>query len=188
MAEIGSIHARIRGSRDWIAFSGTSTQVEAALHTSVHRNIVGGETHFAVATEPTIPSEVKALVATMFGLTNFGRNADGNHMKSLRSLAFLSLIANAAAGLPDWLAPYDHANHPTRNPSSYVVKASAASVLDFYKEQMRKAGIEFQVNEAGDLGVSIRAKGNDFSCLVRMGPESGVPAYWNPRPRELHPR
>ena len=41
--------------RDWIAFSGTAAQVEAALHTSVHRYAIRGETHFAVATRTCAP-------------------------------------------------------------------------------------------------------------------------------------
>jgi uncharacterized protein (TIGR03437 family) len=57
--------------RDWIAFSGTAAQVQAALHTSVHRYAIRGETHFAVATEPVIPPDLKPLVATLFGLNDF---------------------------------------------------------------------------------------------------------------------
>ncbi len=58
-------------ARDWIAFSGTAAQVQAAFQTSVHRYNVRGETHFAVATEPLIPADLKPLVATMFGLNDF---------------------------------------------------------------------------------------------------------------------
>jgi uncharacterized protein (TIGR03437 family) len=58
-------------ARDWIAFSGTAAQVQAAFHTSVHQYSVRGETHFAVATEPLIPPDLKPLVATLFGLNDF---------------------------------------------------------------------------------------------------------------------
>jgi uncharacterized protein (TIGR03437 family) len=58
-------------ARDWIAFSGTAAQVQAAFQTSVHRYALRGETHFAVATEPLIPSDFKPLVATIFGLNDF---------------------------------------------------------------------------------------------------------------------
>ena len=57
--------------RDFIAFSGTAAQVGSAFHTSVHRYTVGGKTHFAVATEPAIPSEFTPLVATILGLNDF---------------------------------------------------------------------------------------------------------------------
>jgi uncharacterized protein (TIGR03437 family) len=58
-------------ARDWIAFSGTAAQVQAAFHTSVHRYVIQSETHFAVATEPLIPADLKPLVATLFGLNDF---------------------------------------------------------------------------------------------------------------------
>jgi len=57
--------------RDWITFSGTAAQVQSAFQASVHRYAVQGETHFAVATEPVIPSDLKPLVATMLGLNDF---------------------------------------------------------------------------------------------------------------------
>jgi uncharacterized protein (TIGR03437 family) len=58
-------------ARDWVAFSGTASQVQAAFQTSVHRYAVRGETHFAVATEPVIPTDLKPLVSTMLGLNDF---------------------------------------------------------------------------------------------------------------------
>ncbi len=58
-------------ARDWVAFSGTAAQVQAAFHASVHRYSIRGETHFAVATEPLIPADLKPLVATLFGLNDF---------------------------------------------------------------------------------------------------------------------
>lgn len=57
--------------RDWVAFSGTAAQVEAALHTSLHRYVVQGETHFAAASEPTLPLELQPLIATVLGLNDF---------------------------------------------------------------------------------------------------------------------
>ena len=57
--------------RDWVAFSGTAAQVQSALQTSVHRYQVRGKLHYAVATEPAIPSEFKPLVATLLGLNDF---------------------------------------------------------------------------------------------------------------------
>ncbi len=76
--------------RDWMAFSGTADQIEAALHTSVHRYAVGGETHFAIDTEPAIPSDLKPLVATMFGLNDF-------HPKRMVKAANASSSGNSLA-------------------------------------------------------------------------------------------
>jgi subtilase family serine protease len=57
--------------RDFIAFSGTSAQVEAALHTPIHRYKVNGELHFANSAEPAVPVELADLVAGFRGLDNF---------------------------------------------------------------------------------------------------------------------
>src|SRR5208283_4226040 len=93
-----SVEYTARG-RDWIAFSGTAAQIEAALHTSVHRYAVGGETHFAIDAEPSLPSDVKPLVATMFGLNDF-------HPKRMVRSAKTVSPANASA-FGNSLAPGD---------------------------------------------------------------------------------
>src|SRR5579859_4967808 len=48
---------RVQGapaSRNMIAFSGTAQQVEAALHTEIHRSNVRGEAHYSNASDPSI--------------------------------------------------------------------------------------------------------------------------------------
>jgi uncharacterized protein (TIGR03437 family) len=92
--------------RDWIAFSGTAGQVQAAFQTSVHRYAVGSETHFAVATEPAIPSELTPFVATIFGLNDF-------YPKSMLKPAFTS--ASGVLASPS-LAPGDLATIYDINP------------------------------------------------------------------------
>jgi uncharacterized protein (TIGR03437 family) len=57
--------------RDWIAFSGTSAQVEAAFHAGVHRYEVDGENHFAVVSDPMVPAALEALVGFLVGLDDF---------------------------------------------------------------------------------------------------------------------
>jgi len=65
-----TIESTARG-RDWIAFSGTAEQVDTAFHASVHRYLVGGESHFAAATAPVIPPDLQPSVATVLGLNDF---------------------------------------------------------------------------------------------------------------------
>jgi uncharacterized protein (TIGR03437 family) len=69
--------------RDWIAFSGTAGQVEAALHTAVHRYRIGNELHFAASTEPVLPAELKPMVGSILGLNDF-------HPKSMVKPAYVS--------------------------------------------------------------------------------------------------
>ena len=47
---------RVTHGRSVIEFSGTESQVEEALHTSIHNYAVNGEEHWANASDPQIPS------------------------------------------------------------------------------------------------------------------------------------
>jgi uncharacterized protein (TIGR03437 family) len=62
---------RIAHSRTWIAFSGTARQVEGALHTEIHRYLLNGKTHFANATELSIPASLANLISGVDGLDDF---------------------------------------------------------------------------------------------------------------------
>ena len=63
--------AAVARGRNWVAFRGTAGAVEAAFGTEIHRFKVNGETHFANATEPTIPAAFDGVVSEIHGLTNF---------------------------------------------------------------------------------------------------------------------
>jgi uncharacterized protein (TIGR03437 family) len=58
-------------SRTWILFSGTAQQAENAFRTRIHRYLVNGETHFANATEPSIPAALAGIVRGFRGLHDF---------------------------------------------------------------------------------------------------------------------
>jgi hypothetical protein len=91
----------------------------------------------------------------------------------LGALLLSLFTANAAAPLPEWLSAYDQASRSSGTPASYVVKASISTVVEFYKAQIRKAGIEFLEAPAGEAGASIKVITGTLSCLVRIGPEPG---------------
>jgi len=57
--------------RNWIAFSGTAGQVSRALHTSIHKFKVNGETHYSNVTEPSIPEALADVAGAFIGLQNF---------------------------------------------------------------------------------------------------------------------
>ena len=57
--------------RDFISFSGTAGQVQAALRTEIHRYQVGSEAHFANATELALPAAIEPMVAAVLGLNDF---------------------------------------------------------------------------------------------------------------------
>jgi subtilase family serine protease len=68
----GIIPAR---SRTWIGFSGTAAQVGSAFHTTIHGYLdsdsVGGQMHYANATEPSLPGAFRGVVAAIGGLHDF---------------------------------------------------------------------------------------------------------------------
>ena len=71
-----SIEYTARG-RDWVAFSGTAAEVQAAFHTSVHRYSVRGETHFAVDNRTGDPIGFEAAGGDTVRLERFPSEADG---------------------------------------------------------------------------------------------------------------
>ncbi len=56
---------------NWISFDGSAAQVEAAFQTELHQYLVNGETHYANATEPSIPNAFQPVVQGVHGLTDF---------------------------------------------------------------------------------------------------------------------
>jgi subtilase family serine protease len=83
--------------REFISFSGTAGQVQAALHTEIHRYRVGAETHFANATDLSLPVAIAPMVAGVLGLNDF-------HPKAPRKQALPNY--NASDGT-HYLAPDD---------------------------------------------------------------------------------
>jgi uncharacterized repeat protein (TIGR01451 family) len=57
--------------RNWIAFSGTAGQIARTFDTEIHRYIIGGETHFANATNSFIPAALADIVISLGGLNDF---------------------------------------------------------------------------------------------------------------------
>jgi hypothetical protein len=61
----------VPASRNMITFSGTAQQLEAALHTEIHRYNVRGEAHYANASDPSIPSALSDVTLGFRGLNDF---------------------------------------------------------------------------------------------------------------------
>jgi subtilase family serine protease len=67
----GLMIEQVSRSRTWVAFSGTAQQVQAALRTELRRYAVGGETHFMMSREPSLPSAFAGVVLGLRGLDDF---------------------------------------------------------------------------------------------------------------------
>ena len=73
-----TVESTARG-RDWIAFSGSASRVEAAFQTAVHRYEVDGEMYFANSMEPSIPAALEPLVQALLGLDDFPKSSQSLH-------------------------------------------------------------------------------------------------------------
>jgi subtilase family serine protease len=62
---------RIARSRAWITFGGTARQAETAFHTEIHRYLRGGKSHFANASDLSIPVALAGVVLGLDGLDDF---------------------------------------------------------------------------------------------------------------------
>ena len=58
-------------ARNWIWFSGSAAQIQAALRTEIHRYQVNSEPHFANAIEPSVPAAIEPLISGIQGLDDF---------------------------------------------------------------------------------------------------------------------
>jgi len=58
--------------RNWVSFSGTAAQVQAAFHTEIHYYSVGGKTYFGIASEPAVPAVLGDVVLGFTSLDNYG--------------------------------------------------------------------------------------------------------------------
>ena len=63
--------AEVARGRNWITITGTADQVGKAFGTEIHRYQVDGTTHFANATNPTVPAAFANMVADITGLHDF---------------------------------------------------------------------------------------------------------------------
>jgi hypothetical protein len=76
----GLIVERTARARNWIAFSGTAAQVEAAFRTELHHYSVAGKLHFANAVPPSVPAALQDVAGEIQGLHDFEPNPMGIFM------------------------------------------------------------------------------------------------------------
>jgi len=58
-------------SRDWVSFSGTAAQVQAAFQTEIHNFSLNGQTYYGNATEPAVPGALADVALGIHGLDNY---------------------------------------------------------------------------------------------------------------------
>jgi subtilase family serine protease len=94
-----------------VTFSGTVASLQTAFHTEMHRFQVGGQTHYAMASAPSIPSELSDVVLGVLGTHDFHKQ----HVKPdfVRTTPAATCpggdtyCAGNGIAPPDWAAIYD---------------------------------------------------------------------------------
>jgi hypothetical protein len=75
LASYGFQSIKVSKGRTVIEFSGTASQVQTALHTSIHKYMVKGEAHWANANDPQIPAALAPVISGFLSLHNFPKKA-----------------------------------------------------------------------------------------------------------------
>ena len=106
----------VANGKNVIEFSGVASQVEETFHTSIHKYVVNGVEHWANATNPEIPVALKAAVAGVATLHNFGKKpqiiATGQQFQALAG----ARPQFTGSGSTYALAPGDYATIYNINP------------------------------------------------------------------------
>jgi uncharacterized protein (TIGR03437 family) len=92
--------------RDWVAVSGDAAQVENAFAIEIHHYAVDGETHFANATEPSVPAAIGGMVLSIRGLNDFRPKARVQKPKYTSAHGNHYLAPNDIAAIYDILPAY----------------------------------------------------------------------------------
>ena len=92
-------------ARNWISFGGSAGQIAAALHTSIHRFQVDGQTHYANVTDPAVPAALTDVIGGFLGLHDF-------HLQSNLRV----VTPDYTTGSSHYLAPADFAAIYDLNP------------------------------------------------------------------------
>ncbi len=104
--------ARVSRSKRLIEFSGSAGQLREAFQTSIHKFVVQGVTHYANATEVSIPQALAPLVSGVSPLNNF-------RAQPYAQIAGTAVYANAARkSAPQWTIPNPFG---TSNPNAYAL-------------------------------------------------------------------
>jgi subtilase family serine protease len=71
LSSFGFQSIKVSRGRTVIEFSGTASQVQSALHTSIHKYVVNGENHWANSSDPQVPTALAPVIAGFASLHDF---------------------------------------------------------------------------------------------------------------------
>jgi uncharacterized protein (TIGR03437 family) len=150
-------------ARNWVAFSGTAQQAARVFGAGIHRYEVDGETHFANATELSIPEALEGVVGAINGLSDF----------QPRPVSSLGMRAGVSSSTP---TSGSHALTPQDFATVYDVNPLYANGIDGTGVSIAITGwSEIQVSDVHTFRSMFGLPANDPQ-LVLVGPSPGTVA------------
>jgi subtilase family serine protease len=158
---------QVARARNWIAFSGAASRMASAFQTEIHRYEVDGETHFANASEPSVPAAFAGVVAEVRGLDDFRPKPPRATVKSM--------VKPVGKASPDFT---------TSSGVHYLAPDDIATIYDIaplYTAGFNGTGQKLAIAGQTDINLSdIRAFRAQFNLaandpqLVLYGPDPGL--------------
>jgi subtilase family serine protease len=195
LANQGFTSVQVNAGRTLVEFSGTAGAVRSAFHTRIHGYNIQGNTHFANASDPQIPTALAPVIAGIASLNNFPRKPASQKIGNFRhdSSGKVTRIqprtstAGKASSLPNFtfleqgtplygVTPYDFA-------TIYNVLPLWNSSIDGTGQTIAIVG-ETEINPADfvnfrklfnlPLGNTATPTGTQYLKIIRNGPSPGI--------------
>ncbi len=174
LQESGFTVSRVAGSKRWIEFSGTSSQVETAFHTTMQYYRVNGKTYLANATDLAVPAELGGITRGLLSLNNFekrppvqqtygtaGRDAQGVRTKLSPNLTATGTTTTYYVAPGDFAAIYN-----TKGLLSSGIDGTGVSIAVTAQSQI-------ELTDVQEFRQIFALKANDPNFLL-SGPDPGV--------------
>ncbi|MGB7763287.1 MAG: protease pro-enzyme activation domain-containing protein [Bryobacteraceae bacterium] len=156
-------------SRNFVLFGGTAQQVAGAFRTQIHRYNVDGATHYANATDPSIPAALAGLVSGIRGLHNFRLKPGLKRAKPQATVDGMTVIGPA-----DFAAIYDVAPLYTESVNGKPINGAGQSIVIVGQSEILKSDISSFRTHFGLGALNLTLKVVPFSSEY---PNGGSPGF-----------
>jgi subtilase family serine protease len=138
--------ARVTKSKQFVEFSGTAGELRKAFHTEIHQYDVDGETHYANASEISIPAALAPLVRGVSPLNNF---------RAKPQLQVLGPAAYSCAKhktTPQWTIPNGNTNFYAVAPEDF---ATQYDLTPLYQAGVNGTGQTIGIINESNIDISL---------------------------------
>jgi len=156
-------------SRNYIAFSGTAQQVASAFHTQIHRYTVNGVTHYANATDPSIPAALAGLVSGMRGLNDFRPKPQYRLAHPQATLGRTTVVGPA-----DFAAIYDVKPLYSESVNGTLINGAGQKIVIVGQSEIKASDISSFRSHFGLVAANLTLKVVPYNQTY---PDGGNPGY-----------